>query len=129
MKGQSPQERAGARLGPLPRQVPHALGEQTARPGPLRRVPGHWAGGETEPALPLSWSPVQVGSWPGHRLHSCGGTLAGLVDSQPDVSEEQLGRPCSFSQTNAAAEGPAVAEGAEAWAGRGCTPWGAAAPP
>lgn len=54
MKGQSPQERAGARLGPLPHQVPHALGEQTARPGPLRRVPGHWARGETKPALPLS---------------------------------------------------------------------------
>lgn len=53
MKGQSPQERAGARLRPLPRQVLRALWEQTARPDPF---PGSQVTGEgwTEPAMSLS---------------------------------------------------------------------------
>lgn len=129
-EGPEPPGEGGGQARPSPSPGPSRLGgadgkARTPSPGP-RSLGG---GGRPSPPCPSPGGLVQVGSWPGHRLHSCGGTLAGLVDSQPDVSEEQLGRPCSFSQTNAAAEGPAVAEGAEAWAGRGCTPWGAAAPP
>lgn len=36
---------------------------------------------------------VEVGSWNGHWLHSCGDCGGAGGKSQPDVNEEQLGPP------------------------------------
>lgn len=128
-EGPEPPGEGGGQARPSPSPGPSRLGgadgkARTPSPGP-RSLGG--GGDRARPApLPEGWC-----RWAPGPATGCipAGTLAGLVDSQPGVSEEQLGRPCSFSQRNAAAEGLAVAEGAEAWAGRGCTPWGAAAPP
>lgn len=100
-----------------PSSGPSCLVGADGKARPLPRVPGHWGGVDRASHVPL---PEGWWRWAPGPATGCipAGTSVGLVDSQPDVNEEQLGRPCPSSQTNAAAEGTAVAEGAEAW-GRG----------